>query len=85
MALAKFGEMTYDFTHAEWDEFSTFPTSLTGRVRGGNTFLSLDEPRTESQLRFEPAECATPESLYERRWALSFEFFAFFVVNPYRF
>src|SRR5688572_24413716 len=40
--------------------------------RGGNVaFLSLTFDDAEGRYRFEPAEPATPESLYERRWALT--------------
>jgi DNA-directed RNA polymerase specialized sigma24 family protein len=40
--------------------------------RGGNlTFLPLAFDDAEGRYRVEPAESATPESLYERRWALT--------------
>src|SRR5688572_5614373 len=39
--------------------------------RGGGSVLSLTFDDAEGRYRFEPAEPATPESLYERRWALT--------------
>jgi RNA polymerase sigma-70 factor (ECF subfamily) len=40
--------------------------------RGGRTpTLSLDLDGAEGRYRVEPAEAATPETLYERRWALT--------------
>jgi RNA polymerase sigma factor (sigma-70 family) len=38
---------------------------------GGATTLSLDLDSAEGRYRVEPAESATPETLYERRWALT--------------
>ena len=39
--------------------------------RGGRKqVLPLDEPDAEGRYQLEPVENATPESLYERRWAL---------------
>jgi RNA polymerase sigma-70 factor (ECF subfamily) len=38
---------------------------------GGATILSLSFEDAEGRYRFEPAEPATPETLYERRWALT--------------
>ena len=38
---------------------------------GGRSILSLDFPGGESRLGLEPAHEATPERLYDRRWALS--------------
>ena len=40
--------------------------------RGGSiTFLPLAFDEAEGRYRIEPAESTTPESLYERRWALT--------------
>jgi RNA polymerase sigma-70 factor (ECF subfamily) len=40
--------------------------------RGGNrTILSLDDDTAERRYQLEPAETATPESLFERGWALA--------------
>lgn len=40
--------------------------------RGGNlTFLPLTFDNAEGRYRIEPAESATPETLFERRWALT--------------
>lgn len=36
---------------------------------GGQTLLSLDEAAAEGRYQEEPADNATPERLYERRWA----------------
>ncbi len=36
---------------------------------GGHAHFSLDDVRGEDGLRFEPADGATPETIYERRWA----------------
>jgi RNA polymerase sigma factor (sigma-70 family) len=36
---------------------------------GGHSPLPLDFARAETQVSFEPAETATPESLFERQWA----------------
>src|SRR5262249_2256753 len=38
---------------------------------GGRPVLSLDFQAGESRYQFEPADPATPESVYERRWALT--------------
>ena len=38
---------------------------------GGKSVLSLDFQSAERQYRQEPAHMATPERLFERRWALS--------------
>jgi RNA polymerase sigma-70 factor (ECF subfamily) len=37
---------------------------------GGKTLISLDADTAEGKYRLEPEEPETPESLYERRWAL---------------
>ena len=40
--------------------------------RGGQrAILSLDDPAAEQRYRLEPVETATPESLFERGWALA--------------
>lgn len=44
---------------------------LTQKRGGGVVLLSLTFDDAEGRYRFEPAEPATPESLYERRWALT--------------
>jgi RNA polymerase sigma-70 factor (ECF subfamily) len=36
---------------------------------GGDTVFSLDETDAEDRYRLEPLDNATPETLYERRWA----------------
>lgn len=36
---------------------------------GGTAVFSLDDPGLEDRYRLEPAPAATPESLFERRWA----------------
>jgi DNA-directed RNA polymerase specialized sigma24 family protein len=42
------------------------------KKRGGGTVtLSLDLDQAEGRYRVEPASAATPEHLYERRWALT--------------
>ena len=38
---------------------------------GGLSLVSLDLERAESQCRIEPIDDRTPESLYERRWAIT--------------
>ena len=38
---------------------------------GGAVLLSIDEPHAESLYAREPADQATPEALYHRRWALT--------------
>ena len=38
---------------------------------GGQPILSLDDDTAEHRYRLEPAETATPESLFERGWALT--------------
>ncbi len=40
--------------------------------RGGRvTFVSLENEAPETRYRLEPADLATPETLFERRWALT--------------
>ena len=38
---------------------------------GGETIVSIDEAIGESRYQIEPADNATPEQLFERRWALA--------------
>ncbi len=38
---------------------------------GGASLVSLDLERAESQVRIEPIDDRTPESLFERRWAIT--------------
>jgi DNA-directed RNA polymerase specialized sigma24 family protein len=42
----------------------------TAKRGGGVQMLSLDAAEPEARYRLEPVGAATPESLYERRWAL---------------
>ena len=42
----------------------------TAKRGGGVRVLSLDSDEAEGRYRLEPAGAATPETLYERRWAL---------------
>jgi len=44
---------------------------LTQKRGSGEVVLSLELDGAEGRYRFEPAESMTPESLYERRWALT--------------
>jgi RNA polymerase sigma-70 factor (ECF subfamily) len=44
---------------------------LTQKRGGGEVILSLELDSAEGRYRFEPSEPVTPESLYERRWALT--------------
>lgn len=49
----------------EWDRTQA-------RKRGGGAVsFSIDEQEAESRYHFEPVDPMTPESLYERRWALT--------------
>ena len=38
---------------------------------GGQTFISFDAQTAEQRYHLEPADEATPEKLFERRWALT--------------
>jgi RNA polymerase sigma-70 factor (ECF subfamily) len=38
---------------------------------GGRSFIELDAATAEERYALEPADVTTPESLYERRWALT--------------
>jgi RNA polymerase sigma-70 factor (ECF subfamily) len=54
-----------NFLNNEWDKAQTLK-------RGGKyQILSLDETTAEERYRLEPVESATPERLFERRWALA--------------
>jgi RNA polymerase sigma-70 factor (ECF subfamily) len=44
---------------------------LTRKRGGGEVILSLEFGSAEGRYSFEPVESVTPESLYERRWALT--------------
>lgn len=39
--------------------------------RGGGAVISLDEATAEQRFASEPADAATPESLFERAWAFA--------------
>ena len=51
------------FLSDEWDK------SRAQRRGGGQRLLSLDEEAAEGRYQLEPVDQATPESLYEQRWA----------------
>src|SRR4051812_14475314 len=51
------------FLADEWDK------SRAQRRGGGQRILSLDETAAEGRYQLEPVENATPESIYEKRWA----------------
>lgn len=53
------------FMANEWNR------SQTQKRGGGRPILSLNDNSAERRYGFEPVEKATPESLYERRWALT--------------
>jgi len=66
-ALGKFRtflltSMTH-FLANEWDR------SRTQRRGGGKPALSLDEVAAEGRFQLEPPDPATPESIFDRRWA----------------
>lgn len=42
-----------------------------GKRGGGQAVLSLDAAEAEDRYRLEPADMATPEAIYDRRWALT--------------
>jgi len=53
------------FLANEWDR-------LQAEKRGGkHAFISLDEQSAEKRYQLEPSSSATPEELYEHRWALT--------------
>jgi RNA polymerase sigma-70 factor (ECF subfamily) len=54
-----------NFLNNEWDKAQTLKRG------GGHQIVSLDETVAEDRYRQEPIESATPERLFERRWALS--------------
>jgi RNA polymerase sigma-70 factor (ECF subfamily) len=49
----------------EWNK------AQTKKRGGGQPILSLNDDSAEHRYRLEPAETATPESLFERGWALT--------------
>jgi RNA polymerase sigma-70 factor (ECF subfamily) len=51
------------FLANEWDR------TQTQKRGGGAKIISFDEATAEERYRLEPVEQATPETLYERRWA----------------
>jgi len=53
------------FLANEWER------ARTQKRGGGKALVSLDDQDAESRYRFEPADSATPEILFERRWALT--------------
>jgi RNA polymerase sigma-70 factor (ECF subfamily) len=53
------------FMANEWNR------ALAQKRGGGNPLFSLDDDSAEHRYRLEPAEKATPESLFERGWALA--------------
>jgi RNA polymerase sigma-70 factor (ECF subfamily) len=53
------------FTANEWNK------AQTQKRGGGRSILSLNDDSAEHRYRLEPAEQATPESLFERGWALT--------------
>jgi RNA polymerase sigma factor (sigma-70 family) len=53
------------FMANEWNK------AQTQKRGGGQPVLSLDDDSAEHRYRLEPAEKATPESLFERGWALT--------------
>jgi RNA polymerase sigma-70 factor (ECF subfamily) len=53
------------FMANEWNK------AQTRKRGGGQTLLSLNDDSAENRYRLEPAEKATPESLFERGWALT--------------
>ncbi len=53
------------FMANEWNK------ARTEKRGGGQTILSLNDDTAESRYRLEPVEQTTPESLFERRWALT--------------
>jgi len=52
------------FLANEWDKRRTLKRG------GGHQFISLDEAAAEKSYQLEPVEPATPEKLFDRRWAL---------------
>jgi RNA polymerase sigma factor (sigma-70 family) len=54
-----------NFLANEWDR------AQTQKRGGGTTSLPFDQVSAESRYQLEPIDTATPEALYERRWALT--------------
>jgi len=53
------------FLANEWDRAQALKRG------GGQTFISLDDENAEVRYHHEPATAATPDSIFERRWALT--------------
>ena len=53
------------FLANEWDR------AQTSKRGGGKVIISLDDQDAETRYQFEPMDNLTPETLYERRWALT--------------
>ena len=53
------------FLADEWDHDRAFKRG------GGQTLLALDGLDAEERYRLEPTDIATPEAIYDRRWALT--------------
>jgi RNA polymerase sigma factor (sigma-70 family) len=53
------------FLANEWN------AAQTAKRGGGKVIFSLDDQDAETRYQFEPAENITPETLFERRWALT--------------
>ena len=53
------------FLANEWNR------AQTQKRGGGKIFFSLDEQDAETRYEFEPTDNVTPESIFERRWALT--------------
>ncbi len=51
------------FLANEWDK------SQAQKRGGGQRLISFDDPNAEERYQLEPVEHATPETLFERRWA----------------
>jgi RNA polymerase sigma factor (sigma-70 family) len=45
--------------------------ALTQKRGGHNTFFSIDDKTAENRYQFEPVDHTTPESIFERHWALT--------------
>ena len=53
------------FLASEWDHDRALKRG------GGQALIALDGLEAEERYRLEPAEAATPDAIYERRWALT--------------
>ncbi len=53
------------FLANEWDR------GQTRKRGGGRVIFSIDDRDAESRYRYEPADIATPDTLFERRWAFT--------------